>query len=120
MGERKRKRQASQALVAGKTPKNPVVINARTPDSVPARLFGLGLAGTGAAHFTAPGAFEPVTKLAFPQDTRRWTYSNGMTELLLGLAIAFRRTRVIGVVGFLAYVAFLGSRFTGNLGGDKG
>ncbi|MBL1074597.1 hypothetical protein JK358_09325 [Nocardia sp. 2] len=116
MGERKRTKQAGQALVAGKTPKNPVVINARTPDSVPARLFGLGLAGAGAAHFTAPGAFEPLTKLAFPRDTRRWTYSNGLTELLLGLAITFRRTRALGAIGLFAYVAFLGSRFTGSRG----
>ncbi|GAB2544328.1 hypothetical protein [Nocardia heshunensis] len=116
MGSRKRKRQAAQALVEGKTPKNPVVINARTPDSTAARLFGLGLAGTGAAHFTAPAAFDRLTAVAFPRSTRNWTYRNGASELLLGLAITIRRTRVLGVIGLAAYVAFLGSRVAGGRG----
>ncbi|TLF94971.1 hypothetical protein FEK35_28485 [Nocardia cyriacigeorgica] len=87
-----------------------MVIKARTPDSVAARLFGLGLAGTGAAHFTAPRLFDPITGMAFPRSTRRWTYRNGFTELVLGLFIACRHTRTVGAVGFLAYVAFLGNR----------
>ncbi|WP_024803148.1 hypothetical protein [Nocardia sp. BMG51109] len=119
MGRSRRKRRASQALVEGKTPKNPVVIDARTPDSVPARLFGLGLAGTGAAHFTAPQLFDTITGVAFPRHTRQWTYRNGGTELLLGLAITFRRTRVLGAVGLLAYVGFLGSRFAGGKPGER-
>ncbi|WP_405484967.1 hypothetical protein [Nocardia sp. NBC_00511] len=119
MGNRKRKRQASQALVAGQTPKHPVVITARTPDSKLARIFGLGLAGSGAAHFTAPQAFDPLTKQAFPRSTRNWTYSNGFTELLLGLAIFFRRTRALGVIGLLAYVGFLGSRLAGSRSSAK-
>ncbi|PXX65598.1 hypothetical protein DFR70_104663 [Nocardia tenerifensis] len=88
----------------------PVVIKQRTPDSVRARAFGLGLAGTGAAHFTAPRAFDPLTARAFPRATRRWTYRNGLTELVLGLAITFRRSRPIGSIGFIAYLAFLGTR----------
>ncbi|MFE3190778.1 hypothetical protein ACFXHA_17340 [Nocardia sp. NPDC059240] len=116
MGSRKRKRQAAQALVEGKTPKHPVVITARTPDSTAARLFGLGLAGTGAAHFTAPQTFDRLTGVAFPRSTRSWTYRNGASELLLGLAITFRRTRVLGVIGLAAYVAFLGSRVAGGRG----
>lgn len=110
----RRKARAKQALVAGKTPKNPVVITARTPDSVLARVFGLGMAGTGAAHFTAPKAFDPVTARAFPKQTRQWTYRNGFTELVLGLAITMRRTRPVGVVGTVAYAGFLSSRIAGS------
>lgn len=106
----RRKRRAAQALVAGKTPKNPVVITARSADSVPARLLGVALAGTGAAHFTAPRAFDGLTAKAFPRETRQWTYRNGATELLLGLAIVYRRTRILGSVGLFAYTAWLGGQ----------
>ncbi|MFW0789568.1 hypothetical protein [Gordonia sp. CPCC 205333] len=110
---RKRRRQAaSQALIAGKTPKHPVVIHSYPPDSLKARLFGLGLASTGAAHFTAPKAFDPLTAKAFPERTRRWTYRNGLTELALGLAITSRHTRPLGTVGLAAYTAFLAGRRT--------
>ncbi|MGW4845461.1 hypothetical protein [Nocardia brasiliensis] len=91
----------------------PVVQIQRPPDNVRARAFGLGLAGTGAAHFTAPRAFDPLTARAFPRATRRWTYRNGFTEMVLGLAITFRRSRPIGSVGFIAYLAFLASRLAG-------
>ncbi|QIS24034.1 hypothetical protein F6W96_06670 [Nocardia terpenica] len=74
------------------------------------RLFGLGLAGTGAAHFLAPEPFDRLTAVAFPDETRRWTLSNGATELILGLAVASRRTRLVGLAGFLAYAAFLTQR----------
>jgi uncharacterized membrane protein len=107
---RRRKRRAAQALVAGKTPKHPVVLNVRGPDSLPIRLFGLGLAGMGAAHFTAPAAFDSVTEKIFPDKTRRWTYRNGANELLIGLAVSSRRTRSIGGIGLVAYVAFLAGR----------
>lgn len=113
IGRRKR-RKASRALAAGKPPRHPVVITPRAPDSLRARAFGLGLAGTGAAHFTAPRAFDPLTARAFPRATRRWTYRNGFTEMVLGLAITFRRSRPIGSVGFIAYLAFLGARFSGT------
>ncbi|MGC7340450.1 hypothetical protein RA998_20845, partial [Mycobacteroides abscessus subsp. massiliense] len=55
------------------------------------RAGGAGLAATGVAHFVAPQPFESISKVAFPEDTRRWVYQNGFTELLLGLALAFRR-----------------------------
>ncbi|MFC9432920.1 hypothetical protein [Nocardia sp. NPDC057030] len=110
---RRRRRRAARALAAGKPPQHPVVRTARTPDSARARAFGLGLAGTGAAHFTAPRAFDPLTARAFPHATRRWTYRNGFTEMVLGLAITFRRSRPIGSVGFIAYLAFLAARLSG-------
>ncbi|MGC7198439.1 hypothetical protein RBA03_20035 [Mycobacteroides abscessus subsp. massiliense] len=78
------------------------------------RAGGAGLAATGVAHFVAPQPFESISKVAFPEDTRRWVYRNGVTELLLGLALAFRRTRIVGGLGGLAYVAFLVSRLIGN------
>lgn len=78
------------------------------------RAGGAGLAATGVAHFVAPQPFESISKVAFPEDTRRWVYQNGFTELLLGLALAFRRTRIVGSLGGLAYVVFLVSRLVGN------
>lgn len=78
------------------------------------RAGGAGLAATGVAHFVAPQPFESLSKVAFPEDTRRWVYQNGFTELLLGLALAFRRTRIVGSLGGLAYIGFLVSRLIGN------
>ncbi len=78
------------------------------------RAGGAGLAATGVAHFVAPQPFESISKVAFPEDTRRWVYQNGFTELLLGLALAFRRTRIVGSLGGLAYIGFLVSRLIGN------
>ncbi|MBN7303118.1 hypothetical protein IUQ79_14530 [Mycobacteroides abscessus subsp. bolletii] len=78
------------------------------------RIFGTSLAGVGAAHFVAPQPFEIIAKVAFPDDTRRWVYQNGLTELLLGLALVDRRTRVLGSVGGLAYMAFLINRVVVN------
>ncbi|MGX1771690.1 hypothetical protein ACWIGW_06205 [Nocardia brasiliensis] len=108
-----RRRTARKAIAASRATPRPVVLTPRPPDSVRARAFGLGLAGTGAAHFTAPRAFDPLTARAFPRATRRWTYRNGLTEMVLGLAITFRRSRPIGSVGFIAYLAFLASRLAG-------
>ncbi|GAA4435803.1 hypothetical protein ACFQV2_16790 [Actinokineospora soli] len=74
------------------------------------RLLGIAIAGTGVAHFVAPGAFEPISRKPFPQDTRRWVLRNGATEVAIGLAIAGARTRKLGVVGLAAYGAWLASR----------
>ncbi|REE95190.1 hypothetical protein [Thermomonospora umbrina] len=71
---------------------------------------GLLLAGTGALHFAAPRLFEPISRVAFPEDTRRWIYTNGATELALGLAVAGARTRRAGLAGVAAYTAWLGAR----------
>ncbi|TCP57248.1 hypothetical protein EV191_1011201 [Tamaricihabitans halophyticus] len=75
------------------------------------RAFGLLLAGTGAAHFAAPQAFESISKTAFPEDTTTWVYRNGATEVALGLALTSRRTRKLGTIGLLGYTAWLGGRF---------
>ncbi|MEU6732810.1 hypothetical protein ABZ929_06330 [Streptomyces physcomitrii] len=74
------------------------------------RLLGLALAGTGAAHFAVPAAFEPLSAKVFPEDTRQWIYRNGATELALGLALTSPRTRRLGTLGLAAYGAWLASR----------
>ncbi|WP_040004424.1 membrane protein [Gordonia alkanivorans] len=79
-------------------------------ESKAARVFGLVLAGVGIAHWLRPAAFDDLTSRAFPTDTRRWTLRNGTTEALLGVAIASRRLRPVGLVGLLGYVAFLAWR----------
>ncbi len=75
-----------------------------------ATIAGLGLAATGAAHFVAPDAFRGITEGAFPDDTDAWIKKNGATELVVGLLIAKKSTRKLGVLGLGAYGAFLGSR----------
>ncbi|WP_205914000.1 MULTISPECIES: hypothetical protein [Nocardiaceae] len=78
------------------------------------KAFGIGLAATGAAHFVVPEAFEGITKLPFPKDTRTWISRNGATELAVGVAIAYPKTRKIGLVGLAAYVGWLGVNIAKN------
>ena len=73
-----------------------------------ARFSGLALAGAGLAHFTNPSLFEPITKSAFPRNTRQHLYTNGSIETVLGLSFASRQTRSLGVVGIIGYLAYLG------------
>lgn len=79
-------------------------------DKRAAKLTGLAVAGTGLAHFVRPQLFEPLTVAAFPQNTRRHTYTNGSIETVIGLALTGRRTRKFGVAGLLGYAAY----FIGN------
>jgi uncharacterized membrane protein len=76
-------------------------------DKRAAKLTGLVIAGTGLAHFARPQLFEPITVAAFPQNTRRHTYTNGSIETAIGLALAGRRTRKFGLAGLLGYAAYL-------------
>lgn len=78
------------------------------------KVLGIGLAATGAAHFVVPEAFEGITKLPFPKDTKDWISRNGATELAVGAAIAYPRTRKIGLVGLGAYVGWLGYNIARN------
>ncbi|MGH3531501.1 MAG: hypothetical protein ACRDSX_06135 [Mycobacterium sp.] len=73
-----------------------------------ARFSGLALAGTGLAHFTSPQLFEPITKSAFPRNTRQHTYTNGGIETVLGLVFSSRQTRSLAIVGLIGYLAYLG------------
>jgi uncharacterized membrane protein len=73
-----------------------------------ARFSGLVLAGAGVAHFTSPQLFEPITKAAFPHNTRQQVYTNGAIETALGLGFGSRQTRSLAIVGLIGYVAYLG------------
>lgn len=73
-------------------------------------LAGGLIAATGAAHFAAPQVFESVSKMSFPNNTRKWVYGNGATEVALGLALIPRKTRKAGLAGLAAYGAFLGGK----------
>lgn len=76
-------------------------------DKRAAKLTGLALAGMGLAHFARPQLFEPITVASFPQNTRRHVYTNGSIETAIGLALAGRRTRKLGLAGLLGYGAYL-------------
>jgi uncharacterized membrane protein len=78
------------------------------------RIAGILLVGTGAAHFAAPRFFDPISKAAFPEDTRQWTYRNGATEVALGLALTTRKTRLLGLAGTAAYAYWLVNRVRAN------
>lgn len=78
------------------------------------KALGMGLAATGAAHFVVPEAFEGITKLPFPKDTKTWITRNGATELVVGVAIAYPTTRKIGFFGLGAYVGWLGFNIARN------
>jgi uncharacterized membrane protein len=74
-----------------------------------ARYSGLALAGAGLAHFTSPRLFEPLTKSAFPRNTRQHLYINGGTETVLGLGFSSRQTRSVAIVGLIGYLAYFGN-----------
>jgi uncharacterized membrane protein len=73
-----------------------------------ARFSGLTLAGAGLAHFTSPRLWEPITKSAFPRNTRQHVYTNGGIETALGLGFSNRQTRSLATVGLIGYLAYLG------------
>jgi uncharacterized membrane protein len=73
-----------------------------------AKLAGLTIAATGAAHFIVPDAFVAITKPAFPDDTAGAIKQNGATEVAIGLAVFLPATRKLGVAGLLAYTGWLG------------
>ena len=73
-----------------------------------ARFSGLTLAGAGLAHFTSPRLWEPITKSAFPRNTRQHVYTSGGIETTLGLGFGSRQTRSLAIVGLIGYLAYLG------------
>jgi uncharacterized membrane protein len=73
-----------------------------------ARFSGLALACAGLAHFTSPKLFEPITKPAFPHNTRQQIYTNGAIETVLGISFSARQTRSLAIVGLIGYGAYLG------------
>lgn len=74
------------------------------------RGAGVTIAATGLAHFVAPRAFVALSKPVFSDDTEKWVQVNGATETAIGLAFLERRTRPFGLIGVLAYGAFLCDR----------
>lgn len=78
------------------------------------KLFGLGLAATGIAHFIAPDLFRDVTKVAFPDNTDQAIQQNGAIETALGVAFIGKKTRKLGFLGLLAYGGWLGFNASQN------
>ncbi len=71
-------------------------------------ILGAGLAAAGLAHFAKPQAFEGITKTAFPNHTRQYTYLNGGIETVLGVGLAVPKTRRYALAGLAGYVGWLG------------
>lgn len=115
----RRKRAESNELLARPPRAESQAVGAEARQGRATRLLGLGLAGTGVAHFAAPVLFQPITRWVFPIDTRQWIHRNGATETLVGVALAGRRTRRIGVLGLVAYVGFLSTRVVQTFGGSS-
>lgn len=83
-------------------------------NSTLAKLAGLGLAGTGVAHFVKPQLFESITRSAFPKDTQKHLYTNGGIETALGLGLILRKTRKLALAGTVGYVAYLAGNAARN------
>lgn len=77
-------------------------------------LIGLGLAGTGVAHFVKPQLFASITKPAFPNDTEKHIYTNGGIETAIGLGLLLPKTRKLAAVGSLGYLAYLAGNAVRN------
>lgn len=80
------------------------------PDHVRSRRCRSRLGRDRLSTLAVPQAFHAITASAFPKDTTTWTKRNGVTEAVVGTAIAIPATRKAGLVALGAYVAFLGSR----------
>ncbi|MEJ9077701.1 hypothetical protein WKY82_04685 [Gordonia malaquae] len=51
-----------------------------------------------------------MSKPVFRDDTEKWVRVNGATETAIGLAFLNPQTRAYGLIGMLAYGAFLSDR----------
>jgi uncharacterized membrane protein len=80
------------------------------------QIGGVVLAATGLAHFASPGAFEGITKSAFPRNTRQHVYIDGGLETALGLALISPKTRKLALIGGIGYLAYLGGNAARNAG----
>ncbi|HME48715.1 hypothetical protein [Mycobacterium sp.] len=80
------------------------------------RLAGLAIATMGLAHFAKPEAFESITEMAFPDNTRQHIAINGGIETLLGVGLAAPQTRRLAVIGSLGYLAYLSANLIRNNG----
>lgn len=94
----------------------PTLSSTTAASSKKGRLLGLAIAGVGLSHFLVPAAYEPVSKAAFPRNTRTHVYANGGIETALGLGLAARKTRTFAIVGGVGYLTYL----LGNIVRNKG
>lgn len=78
------------------------------------KLFGIGTALVGIAHFIVPDQFRALTSVAFPDNTDQAIQQNGAIETVVGAAIACKKTRKLGVIGLLAYGGWLGLNLSQN------
>lgn len=78
------------------------------------KLFGIGTALVGIAHFIVPDAFRDMTKIAFPKNTDQAIQQNGAIETAVGLAIACGKTRKLGFLGLIGYTGWLGYNASQN------
>jgi uncharacterized membrane protein len=65
----------------------------------------------GLSHFLWPKLFDPINKLGFPNDPRRYTYINGAIETAIGVSMARPETRWLSTITSTCYVVYL----TGNI-----
>jgi uncharacterized membrane protein len=65
----------------------------------------------GLSHFLWPRLFDPINKLGFPNDPRRYTYINGAIEAAIGVSMAPPKTRWLSTITSACYVVYL----TGNI-----
>lgn len=70
-------------------------------------LIGAALAAAGVSHFAKPEVFDPLTKLAFPTNTRRHTLVDGGIETALGAGLVVPQTRKYAIAGLVGYVGYL-------------
>jgi uncharacterized membrane protein len=70
--------------------------------------IGVALAATGLSHFARPQWYEPMTKLAFPKNTRRHVYVDGGIETAIGVGLVVPQTRKYAIAGAAGYLGYLG------------
>lgn len=72
------------------------------------KLFGIGTALVGIAHFIVPQQFRAITSIAFPKNTDQAIQQNGAIETAIGTALVLKKTRKLGFGALGVYVAWLG------------
>lgn len=70
-------------------------------------ILGVYLMVVGASHILVPRPWERLTRMAFTENIRRWTYGIGVAESSLGLLIVNPRTRLLGYAAGGVHVTFL-------------
>jgi uncharacterized membrane protein len=79
-----------------------------------ASISGVALAATGVAHFVRPELFDDLTRRAFPRDTRKHLYIDGGIETAIGLGLITRKTRRLAIIGLIGYLVYLAGNVARN------